>query len=173
MEKLESKNTILRRPKYEDLHELYQIFGDPVVMKYWINGADKTPDETKKRIEEIDYHWEKNGFGDFVVIEKQTGRLIGFCGLHYISDMDDINLGYAFNKSYWHRGLAFEACQKVITYAFEKLLLSHIVAVIWPINKPSINLAKKCGMTFYKKTYWSGGDRVIYIKRNNSTKPVL
>lgn len=173
MKQIELENTILRRPIKEDFDKLYQIFGDPVVMRHWVGGPDKTPDETKKRIDEIDHHWEIHGFGDFVVIEKKTERLIGYCGLHYIDDLNDINIGYAFKRSYWRRGLAFEVCQRIIKYAFERLYLSHIVAVIWPDNMPSINLAKKCGMTFWKSTFWGGGDRVIYILRNNSAEPDL
>ncbi|MFC1532380.1 GNAT family N-acetyltransferase [Thermodesulfobacteriota bacterium] len=89
-------------------------------------------------------------------------KLNGFGGLHYIAGMEDVNIGYAFEKKYWRKGFGFETCQAILEFGQSVLDLSHIIAVIWPQNTASIRLIEKCGLRFWKKIIWSGSDRVVY-----------
>ena len=40
--------------------------------------------------------------------------------------------------------------------------LSEIVAVISPENTPSMRLAEKVGMAYWKRTTWSDQPRIVY-----------
>jgi RimJ/RimL family protein N-acetyltransferase len=53
-------------------------------------------------------------------------------------------------------------CRALITHGLERLELPEIVAVIAPQNHASIRVAKKSGLTFWKRFEWSGRDRVAY-----------
>jgi RimJ/RimL family protein N-acetyltransferase len=93
---VETQRLVLRRLQITDAPELFRAVGDPDVMAYWWGGADKSIGSTERRIVEIETHWMVHGFGDWGVVEKKSGRLIGLCGLHYLAGMAEVNIGYAF-----------------------------------------------------------------------------
>jgi len=162
MTEIETPNLRLRRLTIEDSCSLFRTVGDPEVMKYWLNGPDKNIKKTEKRIKNIEKHWQRNCFGDWGVVKKSNSELIGFAGLHYITGMDDVNIGYAFEQQYWRKGFGFEACRTILKFGQNVLNISHIVAVIWPQNIASIHLIEKCGLRFWKIMIWGGGERVVY-----------
>jgi RimJ/RimL family protein N-acetyltransferase len=159
---IETRRLTLQRLQIADAPELFRTVGDPDVMAYWWGGADKSTHSTERRIVEIETHWRVHGFGDWGAVEKQSGRLIGLCGLHYLSGMAEVNIGYAFEKSRWRQGFGFEACRAALDFGFQRLGLDTIVAVIWPDNRASIKLAEKLGLEFWKAFTWQGGERVVY-----------
>jgi [ribosomal protein S5]-alanine N-acetyltransferase len=165
---LHTKRLNFRQLMNTDKNEFFEIVGDRGVMKFWIGGADNNTEESEKRIIKINDHWKKHGFGDWGIFEQQTNKLIGFGGLHFIQNMDNVNIGYAFKKSEWRKGFAYESCLFFVNYAFNSLNLIKIVAVIWPQNEASIYLVKKCGFQFQEEIIWSGSVRVIYKKMNKN-----
>ena len=144
---------------------LFRTVGDPDVMAHWWPGEDPDIEATLRRIAWINKHWTKHGFGDWGMWEKEKSRLIGFCGLHYISNMPEVNIGYAFEKSRWRLGYGYEATTAILSFGFNQIGLNEIVAVIVPENLPSRRLAEKAGMLFWKSFLWEGRDRVAYIAR--------
>jgi RimJ/RimL family protein N-acetyltransferase len=131
-------------------------------MRYWLGGPDTSIHVTEQRIEEMEQHWKAHGVGDWGLVEQQTDRVIGFSGLHHITDRPDVNIGYALERPYWRQGLASEACQAVLWYGFQQWHFSTIVAVIWPENAASIHCAQKLGLRYWKALQWQGGARVVY-----------
>ncbi|MFC1735479.1 GNAT family N-acetyltransferase [Candidatus Hydrogenedentota bacterium] len=160
---LETDRLLLRRLTQADAHEFFQTVGDPEVMRYWGKGAEKTVEDTCRRITEMEEHWVTHGFGDWAVMEKNTGELIGFCGLHYIENMAEVNLGYAFKKTKWRQGFGFESCKAVLAAGFGELGLDPIVAVIQTPNIASRKLVEKLNLVFWKEFVYKGNEVVGYI----------
>ena len=165
---IETERLVLRRLKHSDAATFFEIVGNPLVMKHWAPGPDETEQDTAKRILDINTHWDEHGFGDWAVVEKANNQLVGFSGLHFITNVKEVNIGYAFHPNCWREGFGFETCQAVLQFGFATLELDTIVAVIAPENLASIRLAQKCGMQFWKQTTWAGNERVIH-KKTRST----
>ena len=159
---IETERLLLRQLTISDAPELFRSVGDSDVMRYWAPGPDESVHDTNRRITEIANHWKSYGFGDWGIVEKVSGSLIGFSGLHYIADMAEVNLGYAIEKQKWQKGFGFETCQAVLDYGFRRLTLPKIAAVIHPDNQASIHLARKCGLRFWKTFNWTGHERIAY-----------
>nr|WP_281171849.1 GNAT family N-acetyltransferase [Aliagarivorans taiwanensis] len=55
--------------------------------------------------------YSSHGVGPWALVEKETGELIGFCGVgpELIAGVEEINLGYRLAQKFWNRGLATEA----------------------------------------------------------------
>lgn len=159
---INTKRTVLKQMTLADARQLHLTVGVPDVMKFWVGGADRTIEETERRIAVIVAHWNTYNFGDWGVVHKESLELIGFAGLHHLEDMQEVNLGYALKESVWRCGYATEICRAVLEYGFANLELPVIVAVIWPENVASITLAQKLGMGFERKMTWAGGPRVVY-----------
>ena len=70
-------------------------------------------------------------------------------------------------RSYWGRGYATEAAQAVRDYAFNRLRLPRLIAMIDPQNIASIRVAEKLGMYYEKDVMFEGythPDRVYAIE---------
>lgn len=161
-EQLSTERTLLRRLTEHDAAALHDITGSRRAMRYWYPGPDPDVAATARRIAEIESHWRDFGFGDWAVIERNGDALIGFAGLHHISDMAEVNIGYVLEPSHWRCGLGTEVCQEILDYGLGRLALPEVVAVIDPRNRASTGLASKCGLWLRERRTWQGQPRVVY-----------
>ena len=63
-----------------------------------------------------------------------------------------LEIGYLFNKNYWHKGYATEAAAACKQYAFEVLKADEVCSITRDINRLSRNVALRNGMT--KEDAW-------------------
>ncbi len=83
------------------------------------------------------------------VIYKDTGELIGWCGLdHRDRTKENPVLFYLLKKSYWGRGLATEAARALIGYAFNELGLNRVDSGAEFENIASKRVMEKIGMQY-------------------------
>jgi len=157
---LETKRLLLRRLIMNDLNDLFALYRDPEIRKYFPEGV-LTLKETKEELE-----WHMNGhptypeLGLWATIHKETRKFIGRCGL-LPWDIDgrlEVEIAYLLDKSFWHQGLATEAAQGILKYGFEKLNLSRLICLIDPENIASQRVAARIGMTLERKVDGIAGD---------------
>ena len=58
----------------------------------------------------------------------------------------EIEIGYKFMPAVWGKGIATEACTRLLRFAFEKTALEQVVAVIDPDNIASRRVLQKIGL---------------------------
>lgn len=103
--------------------------------------------------------YRENGYGLWAMELRETGEVIGECGLtnQTVGDKVYLEIGYHLMKRHWHRGYGIEAAKACRDYAFEKLNKSEVVSIVRDTNIPSMNLAIRNGMIirsrFIKKYY--------------------
>lgn len=144
---LETERMVLRQMVWGDQPAISEMLQDPEVMYAWEHAfADVEVDEwIAKRIAEYAAY---GNFGYWAVILKETSTLIGQCGL----TMQDaggrrvLEVGYIFNKKFWHKGYATEAARAAVSYAFHTLRADAVYSIIRENNGPSIRVAKRNGM---------------------------
>jgi len=159
---LSGGKVVVRRLTPLDAPALHRISGDPLAMRYWYPGPDADVQATAQRIAAIEAHWQTHGFGDWAVVDRTDGRLIGFAGLHHLDRMAEVNLGYVLAPSHWRRGIGTDLCRFLLAHAFTRLGLPEVVAVIHPRNEASIALARRCGLSVAGEVCWQGQERVVY-----------
>jgi RimJ/RimL family protein N-acetyltransferase len=86
--------------------------------------------------------------GRWAVHLKPTFEFLGWCGLKYRSELNEIDLGYRFKKDFWGKGFATEAAYASIKYGFDKLNLQRIVGRAEIENIGSLKVLENCGMTY-------------------------
>jgi RimJ/RimL family protein N-acetyltransferase len=143
---------VLREFHIADGEAMDCVFGDPEVMRY--GPGPRAPDWVRQWLRGCleDYHL-KWGFGLWAVVERQTRRTIGFCGLSHFADVagqPETELGYRLARAYWGFGYATEAAHAVRDYGFETLGLSRLISIIDPRNVASVRVAEKTGLRFEK-----------------------
>jgi [ribosomal protein S5]-alanine N-acetyltransferase len=150
---LETPRLIFRHLLPSDLDSLFALYSDPEVRRYFPEGT-LTYEETK---DELDWflkgHPAHPELGLWATIHKQTGQLIGRCGLlpWTIKERLEVEVAYLLSKEYWGQGLGTEAAQAIVRYGFEQLQLSRLICLIDGDNQASIKVAHKIGMTFEKE----------------------
>ena len=75
--------------------------------------------------------------------------MIGQCGLT-MQDCDGkqvLEVGYLFQRAYWHQGYATEAATACKEYAFSQLGAERVYSIIRDNNEPSMRVARRNGMT--------------------------
>ena len=83
------------------------------------------------------------------MIEKQSGELVGQCGLTMqpYREREVVEVGYLLVKRFWRRGYATEAAVACREYAFERLKIPEVYSIIRENNFASQRVAKRNGMT--------------------------
>jgi len=87
-----------------------------------------------------------NGFGLSAVEMRNSGELIGMCGLIKRDSLEHVDIGFAFLPEHQGKGYAAEIADACLSYAFRQLNLEKVVAITLPANKSSIALLEKLGM---------------------------
>jgi ribosomal-protein-alanine N-acetyltransferase len=82
-----TKRLFMRRLGTDDLDGFYEIMRKEEVV-VWLGGtAGKTRDETKTTIEKYAAQWKEKGYGVWGVFDRQTGELLGDCGLNFLKEL--------------------------------------------------------------------------------------
>jgi ribosomal-protein-alanine N-acetyltransferase len=157
---LKTQRLVLRRLVMEDLNDLYALYSDPEIRRYFPEGV-LTLEETQEELEwHMNGHPDNSDLGLWATIHKETGKFIGRCGLlpWTIGGRGEVEIAYLLDKAFWHQGLATEAANALLRYGFEKLKLSRLICLIAPDNRAAQRVAEKIGMAFEKKVAGIAGD---------------
>jgi len=164
MKILETEHLLLRHLEPGDLDNLYALYSDPVVRRYFPEGT-LTLEETK---EELDWflhgHPRHPELGLWATIHKPSGQFIGRCGLlpWNIDGVFEVEIAYMLGKDWWGQGLATEAALGIRDYAYETLKLKRLICLIDEDNRASIRVAEKTGMRFEKTGLDEKGPYMLY-----------
>jgi len=163
---LETKRLLLRTLTMDDLDELYTLYKDANVRKYFPEGT-LTYEETKEELEWIiDVYYGQYGYGLWATIYKETGDFIGRCGLlpWTIEERQEVEVAYLFAEKYWRQGLGTEVAQAIARYGFEQLQLPRLICMMYEENIGSVKVAEKMGMTFEKTMVDEKGPYLLYSR---------
>lgn len=161
---IETDRLIIRPFKLEDIGPSYEMNLDAEVSKYTGDGGVVSKEEIERRIiENVFGDYEKHGYGRLAVELKSEGKFIGFTGLKYLEDMNEVDLGYRFMKEYWGKGIATESALASIKLGFEKLGLEKIIAMVLPENIASIRVLEKLNFNYEKEIIEDGLTAKVYV----------
>ena len=149
---LETERLYLREMKQLDFDCLCRILQDEDTM-YAYEGAF-SDDEVQDWLDRQILRYQKWKFGLWAVVLKETNEMIGQCGLTMQpwKDEEVLEIGYLFQRKYWHKGYAIEAAKACKRYAFEILKADEVCSIIRDTNTASQNVAIKNGMI--RKDTW-------------------
>ena len=144
---LETKRLYMREMTRSDFGSICRILQDEETM-YAYEGAF-SDDEVWEWIDRQVLRYQKLGYGLWAVILKESGELIGQCGLtmQQWKDSEVLEIGYLFRREYWHKGYATEAARACKRYAFDELGAEEVCSIIRDTNTASQKVALRNGMT--------------------------
>jgi len=122
--------------------------------------SEDTIDKARDWIEHAIAEQELEGFSIWPVIRKDTGTLIGRCGLHR-TENGDIEVAWVLARDQCGQGFATEAARAAIDYGLRVMKLNQLCALILPLNSASVAVANRCEMRF---------DRVVRAYKRDMLK---
>ena len=153
---LRTSRLTLRSFEDADLDAFAAIHGDEEATRFI--GGVKTRAETWLKIAGYQGHWVLRGYGQWAVVERESSRLVGRCGLWNPEGWPELEVGWTLSREVWGRGYATEAGAAAIDWARSSLGLTRIASCIVPGNSPSVAVAARLGMTFDRMDSFPGGD---------------
>ncbi|MGL2966753.1 GNAT family N-acetyltransferase [Flavobacterium sp. XGLA_31] len=158
---LETERLILRELNMQDSKSFYELNLNPNVIKFTGDKAFKNLMEAENFLRNYK-EYEKNGYGRWAVIDKSSGKFVGWCGLKYNTEIDETDIGFRFFEEYWNQGFATESAKACLHYGFEKLNLKTIVGRAMAENSASIKVLEKLGMKYEKEFRFDEQKGLIY-----------
>ena len=166
---LETERTWLRRFTPDDAGAIFELAGNPEVMRFIWNPCVRSVSEAGELLEKSplsDYR--KHGFGRWAVVLKENRRVIGSAGLKYLEDLEEVDLGYMLLPDYWGLGLATELARAILRYGFDTLRLPRIVALVDTENVRSVRVLEKLGFAFSKMIDFRSEISALYVLTSES-----
>lgn len=145
---LQTSRLLLREMTEDDLPALRSILQDPQVMYAYEHAFSE--EEVRAWLAKQRRRYAEDGFGLWAMVLRQTGAMIGQCGLTWQDRGDGtqcVEVGYLLQRAFWHQGYATEAATACKAYAFQELGLDEVCSIIRDNNLASQAVAKRNGMT--------------------------
>lgn len=148
---LETERLILREYTEDDFDDLYEFLSDAETMQHYPHPFDETAVHNWIR-RNLD-RYEIFGFGLWAVVNKETGKVIGDCGLtiQNIGGVMKPEIGYHINKKYWRQGFAKEAARACKDWTFENTPFRIVYSYMKYTNVGSYSVALANGMHFIEE----------------------
>ena len=145
----ETDRLILRTIDESDAAEQYRVLNTPNVMARL--GGTKELHEIEAKHAKAMQWYATRGFSFLMLIEKDSGELVGHAGIKLVDNelapnQGDHEIGWLIREDRWRRGYAWEAMVAVIDWAFGRVGAPHVVALTSEANIGSWKLMEKLGM---------------------------
>jgi RimJ/RimL family protein N-acetyltransferase len=135
----------------------------------WPWSYPPTHDDVRSSLADKRRHWERYGFGLWLLRDRSTGDLVGRGGLQYTDALGGyaVEAAWAIVPERWGQGLATELARASVRVAFDSLRLDEIIAIALPDNVASRRVMEKAGFTFDRDVVHVGLAHVLYRQRPN------
>jgi len=151
---METERVALRRFTEADVDNLFDLDGDPEVMRFTTGGI-ATPreviqNETLPRF--LRYYERFEGYGCWAAIEKSSGDFLGWFSLRPSEGADpgEVELGYRLRKAAWGKGYATEVSRALVRKGFTEHAVQRVVATADRVNYASRRVMEKTGLTLLR-----------------------
>ncbi|PXV62059.1 ribosomal-protein-alanine N-acetyltransferase [Dysgonomonas alginatilytica] len=133
--------------KQDHLNDLFQIFSNPEVTRFYNLLPFKEPKDAQKFID-----WYQSRFTEGLAIRwgialKGEQSIIGTIGFNNYTKHHRANIGYDLQKEYWNNGYITEALKAIISYGFKELEINRIEAEVMSGNESSEKALHKMNFT--------------------------
>lgn len=166
---LTTPRLFLREMGQADFPALCKILQDASVMYAYEHAF--SDGEAQAWLDSQMRRYREDGVGLWAVCLRESGGMIGQCGLTWqdAGGRRMREVGYLFQKQYWHRGYAAEAAAACKQFAFDVLGDEEVCSIIRDTNGASQAVARRNGMRpagrFVKRYCGIDMPHIVYVAR--------
>jgi RimJ/RimL family protein N-acetyltransferase len=164
MENFSTRRLTAERLQETHLADLVALHLDPDVSRYL--GGVRSPEQTRTYLAVNLAHWERHGFGLWV-LRTRTGEFAGRAGIRHLTldGVDEVEIAYTFKRACWGEGLASEITEALVEFALVQMKLRSLVGVVAVGNAASRRVLEKAGFSLERSAKYRGdGDDVVIYR---------
>jgi RimJ/RimL family protein N-acetyltransferase len=158
---LETPRLVIRQFTEDDVDNLFNLNGDPEVMRYLTGGRPIPRDEIRDQIipVHLSVYDRLDRLGTWAAESAATGEFLGWFHFrpgHGSDDITNVELGYRLHRSSWNKGYATEGSRALVSMGFTDLGVERVSAVTMTVNTASRRVMEKCGLTLVRTIPYEG-----------------
>jgi len=147
--RFDTPRLVIRSFEPTDAAGMLAVFGEGEVRRFLPPFPEPTLESMSKSVARRMAMGAEHGHGLWAVERKDTGELIGDCGLMLVEGTGpEVELAYHYKLSAWNRGFGTEAAIACLGQAFGPIGLDRVIAICVPDNIGSWRVMEKAGMTY-------------------------
>jgi RimJ/RimL family protein N-acetyltransferase len=161
MERFSTARLTAEKLREDHLADLVSLHLDPEVSRYL--GGVRSPDATQKYLTVNMAHWDRYGFGLWVLRAK-TGESAGRAGIRYVAveNAEEVEVFYTFKRSMWGQGLATEISEALTRIGLRELKLPSLVGLVFVDHRASRHVLEKTNYVFERNVIYHGEETALY-----------
>ncbi len=113
-------------------------------------------------VERMLAHWAERGYGQWVMSPKNSREVLGYCGLRFLAETEEVEILYGIDRPHWGRGLVTEAAKATLRFGFEHAGLERIIALAHPENKGTRRVMEKAGLRYERQDIYFDMECAVY-----------
>ena len=151
----------------QDAVPLHQILAVDGVLRYYPSSDPPDLERVERLVSRQLEHWEEHGYGWWAVDDRAKNmELIGWSGLQYLPETDEIEIGYLLTRPFWGQGLATEGARVGMNFGLKTLQIPTIIGIVHPENLASQRVLEKIGLQYQVKAEYFGMECYKYLAEN-------
>ena len=164
----ETERLIIAKVTKEDAPFFLELMNTPHWLKYIGDRNVKTIEAAEENLKNgILKSYKERGFGFYkLLLKAENNKVIGTVGLIKRKELEHVDIGFGFLPQYEGKGYGYESSVEIIQLAQCKFNLKKITAITNPVNKNSIKLLEKLGLTLEKRInpFEDGKELLLFAK---------
>ncbi|MEC9374168.1 MAG: GNAT family N-acetyltransferase [Planctomycetota bacterium] len=161
----------LEPPTLEDAEGLLAVYSDPEVVRFLHAAPAKSVRDVAPRLARRIEIQDRFGFTFWTARLRESGEVIGGCGIKPLEEGPLIEVGYHFGRAHWGKGYATEGAIASLRFGFEEAGLDRIVAVYAPANVASGRVMERAGMRKVGPSRAYDTDVILYEALRSKWRP--
>jgi ribosomal-protein-alanine N-acetyltransferase len=151
---IETERLLIRPPTDDERAAILELWFDPASERV---PPDVASEQVRAWVDAVPWG----------VWERETGELVGDCGLFFDEGHGEWELAYGFRRDRWGRGYATEAARACVSHGFDELGLEKIVADVDSANPASVRVLEHCG---FENAGPQGDGKLLYAVTRSSAR---
>ncbi len=165
LDRVHTERLVGERLRAEHLAELAPLLCHARVWPtLWAQPTAPSCDDIRAQLAQMIVHWQRHGFGLWLLRDRLTGETIGRGGLEYTraSGRQEVEVAWVIDPARWRQGLATELARCAVDRATCALGLAEVIALTLPTNVASRRVMEKAGFRFERNIVHAGLPHVLY-----------
>ncbi len=145
-----------------DLERFHSLVRDEYVRRYLMDGNLFPREWSEERIRQSQALFTRRGVGLWLVTERTTEELVGFCGFMEITSIHpEPQLVYAIFERFAGKGYGAEMARMSIDHARAQSGFAQLIASVDEVNVASLRLLEKLGFERFATQQGSFGNMFV------------
>jgi len=162
---IKTDRIIMRQFRPDDREVLHRITHEPDIMKYFPSRSAWPIDKVDRYFSYQSAHWQRFRYGHWALTMIKGGRFFGWCGLEFLPDTEETEVGFMLSKKFWGNGYATESATAAVKFGMDQIGLKEIIGLAHPENKSSQRVLEKSGLSLKRRASYFGMEMLRYAIR--------